>query len=233
METTQTWKLKRYGRLVPQIKQVGGKSFKMFESNNNKPDIVLTMLESGYLLISQGQKSLDTISLLSGSDLIQVQHKTDNLMFKLKMKGENRMIRMQFDGGSTAEAINQCSSAVQKLMEYVPVTSIASIRPNQPPTEVSAAETQVGEPSAQEKQSKSCQGQTVGTEPEVVQGPLSIKRLTQHFLGETSVTLPQIYHHSSLAQGDLEPFLRVCLLDPSFHAFVENVEEELKKIREE
>uniref|UniRef100_A0A8C6LE67 REC114 meiotic recombination protein n=1 Tax=Nothobranchius furzeri TaxID=105023 RepID=A0A8C6LE67_NOTFU len=165
METTQTWKLKRYGRLVPQIKQVGGKSFKMFESNNNKPDIVLTMLESGYLLISQGQKSLDTISLLSGSDLIQVQHKTDNLMFKLKMK--------------------------------------------------------------------SCQGQTVGTEPEVVQGPLSIKRLTQHFLGETSVTLPQIYHHSSLAQGDLEPFLRVCLLDPSFHAFVENVEEELKKIREE
>ncbi|XP_054587877.1 meiotic recombination protein REC114 isoform X4 [Nothobranchius furzeri] len=188
METTQTWKLKRYGRLVPQIKQVGGKSFKMFESNNNKPDIVLTMLESGYLLISQGQKSLDTISLLSGSDLIQVQHKTDNLMFKLKMK---------------------------------------------PPTEVSAAETQVGEPSAQEKQSKSCQGQTVGTEPEVVQGPLSIKRLTQHFLGETSVTLPQIYHHSSLAQGDLEPFLRVCLLDPSFHAFVENVEEELKKIREE
>lgn len=57
--------------------------------------------------------------------------------------------------------------------------------------------------------------------------------LSQHFLGETAVTLPEIYRHSFSAQGDMEPFLRVFLLDPSFHAFVEKVEGELKKLLEE
>uniref|UniRef100_A0A3Q1G4T5 Si:ch1073-75f15.2 n=1 Tax=Acanthochromis polyacanthus TaxID=80966 RepID=A0A3Q1G4T5_9TELE len=78
-----------------------------------------------------------------------------------------------------------------------------------------------------------CQGKAVGAEPEVVQGSLSIKRLTQHFLGEAALTLPQMYHHSSLAQGDSESILRVCLLDPSFYAFVEKMEGELKKLLEE
>lgn len=57
--------------------------------------------------------------------------------------------------------------------------------------------------------------------------------LLQHFLGETAVALPEIYRHGFLAQGDLEPLLRVCLLDPSFHAFVEKVEGELRKLLEE
>lgn len=57
--------------------------------------------------------------------------------------------------------------------------------------------------------------------------------LSQHFLGETAVTLPQVYRHGFLAQGDLEPLLRVCLLDPSFHTFVEKVEWELRKLLEE
>lgn len=47
------------------------------------------------------------------------------------------------------------------------------------------------------------------------------------------MTLPQVYHHCPLAQGDMEPILRVCLLDPSFHLFVENVECELRKLHQE
>lgn len=57
--------------------------------------------------------------------------------------------------------------------------------------------------------------------------------LPQHFLGEAAVTLPQVYQHCSWAHGDLEPFLRVCLLDPSFHAFVEKVEGKLRKLLQE
>lgn len=57
--------------------------------------------------------------------------------------------------------------------------------------------------------------------------------LPQHILGETALTLPQVYRHSSLAQGDLEPILRVCLLDPSFPAYVEKVEGELRKLLQE
>lgn len=55
------------------------------------------------------------------------------------------MMRMQFDGSSRAEAIKQCSSAVEKLMEYLPVTTQdeAPLPPNQPPTEISAPVIQV------------------------------------------------------------------------------------------
>ncbi|XP_044063663.1 meiotic recombination protein REC114 isoform X2 [Siniperca chuatsi] len=195
----------------------------VFEANGNKPEIVLTIVESGYLLVLQGQESLDTIPLLCGSDFLKVHQKSDNLMFRFTVEGESRMIRMQFDGSSRAEAIKECSSAMEKLMEYMPVATQddAPPPPNQSPTEVFAPVIQTW------------QGKAVGVEPEVVQGSLSIKRLTQHFLGETAVTLPQVYRHGSLAQGDLEPILRICLLDPSFHAFVEKVEGELRKLLQE
>ncbi|XP_018522346.1 meiotic recombination protein REC114 [Lates calcarifer] len=217
MATNQVWRLKRYGRFIPGSREKSAKPWKVFEANGRKPEIVLTIVESGYLLVLQGQESLDTIPLLGGSDLLKVHQKSDNLMFRFTVKGESRMIRMQFDGSSRAEAIKECSSAVEKLMEYLPVTTQddAPLPLNQPPAEASAPV---------------IQGKAVGIEPEVVQGSLSIKRLAQHLLGETAVTLPQVYRHGSLAQGDLEPFLRVCLLDPSFHAFVENVEGELRKL---
>ncbi|XP_044063660.1 meiotic recombination protein REC114 isoform X1 [Siniperca chuatsi] len=223
MATSQAWRLKRYGRFVPGSIETRGKPWKVFEANGNKPEIVLTIVESGYLLVLQGQESLDTIPLLCGSDFLKVHQKSDNLMFRFTVEGESRMIRMQFDGSSRAEAIKECSSAMEKLMEYMPVATQddAPPPPNQSPTEVFAPVIQTW------------QGKAVGVEPEVVQGSLSIKRLTQHFLGETAVTLPQVYRHGSLAQGDLEPILRICLLDPSFHAFVEKVEGELRKLLQE
>lgn len=57
--------------------------------------------------------------------------------------------------------------------------------------------------------------------------------IPQHFLGQNALALPNIYNQSDLAPGDLEPILRVCLLDPSFPAFVEKVQEELEKLQEE
>ncbi|XP_051800819.1 meiotic recombination protein REC114 [Acanthochromis polyacanthus] len=220
MTTSLTWRLKRYGRFVPSSRETRGKPWKIYEALGDKPVIVLTIVESGYLLILQGQESLDTIPLLCGSDSLKVHQKSDNLLFRFTVQGESRMVRMQFDRRGRTEAIDECSSAVAKLRKYVPVTTQDDVPlyPNQPPAEGPAP---------------TCQGKAVGAEPEVVQGSLSIKRLTQHFLGEAALTLPQMYHHSSLAQGDSESILRVCLLDPSFYAFVEKMEGELKKLLEE
>ncbi|KAM6942704.1 meiotic recombination protein REC114 [Xenentodon cancila] len=217
MAASHTWKLKRYGRFVPGSEQTAGKTWKIFKANGDKPEVVLTLLESGYLLVLQGQESLDTIPLLCVSDSLKVQQKCDNLMFRLTVKGESRMIRMQFDGSNRAEAINECSSAAEKLKTYVPVTALD----DQPPTDAPAPETQT------------CQDASVEEVPEVAQGSLSVKHLAKHFLGETAVSLPQMYHHSPLAGGDLEAILRVCLLDPNFHVFVERVEGELRKLLQE
>ncbi|XP_029311935.1 meiotic recombination protein REC114 isoform X2 [Cottoperca gobio] len=219
MTTSQSWTLARYGRFVPGSTE--GSPWKVFEANRDKPDIFITIVESGYLLVLQGQESLDTIPLLCGSEFLKVHQKSDNLMFRFSQKGESRMMRMQFDGSSREKAIKECSSAAKKLMEYMSVTTQedAPLPPNQSPAEFSAPVTQTL--------------QAVRVEPEVVQGSLSIKRLTQHILAQPAVILPQVYRHDSLVQGDLEPILRLCLLDPSFYTFVEKVEGELKKLLQE
>lgn len=51
-------------------------------------------------------------------------------------------------------------------------------------------------------------------------------------LGDKS-NLPLAYQQSALNTEELGPFLRLCLMDQSFPAFVEQVEQELKKLIEE
>ncbi|XP_015246884.1 PREDICTED: meiotic recombination protein REC114 [Cyprinodon variegatus] len=220
MAPSLTSTLRRFGCFVP---SKGPKSWKVFEQGPSGPPIIMTMFESGHLLVLRGQETLGTISLNEGSNSLKVQHKNDNLMFRFTVKGENCMMRMQFAGSSTAEALNQCSRAVEKLMEYVPVTAVevSATHPNQPPTEDPPA-------AQQSRQEETGQG-----EAGAVQGAVSIRRLTQHFMGEAPLALPNIYRHNSFALGDMEAFLRVCLLDPSFPAFVEKVQEELEKLTEE
>ncbi|XP_028258085.1 meiotic recombination protein REC114 [Parambassis ranga] len=222
MASGQTWRLKRYGRFVPGSNVTGGNSWKIFEATCSEP-IVFTIVEAGYMMVLQGQECLDTIPLLCGPGSLKMHQKSDNLIFRYTVKGESRMMRMQFDGSSRAEAINECSSAVEKLMQYVPVTTQddAPLHPNQPPSEAPAPATQT------------CQDKAERVELEVLQGSVSIRHLTQHFLGETTVILPEIYRHSCLTPDDLEPILRVFLLDPSFPSFVEKVEEGLKKMLQE
>ncbi|KAM8895434.1 meiotic recombination protein REC114 isoform 6-T6 [Spinachia spinachia] len=168
-----------------------------------------------------GQHWKDTIPLLGESYFLKVHQKSDNLMFRLTLRGESRMSRMQFAGRCRAEAIKECSRAVEKLKEYTSVTTQDDTPSpaEPPPAEASTPAIQQAGPR-----------KAVEVDPE---GSLSIRSLTQHFLGETGATLPRVYHQDSLVQADLEPILRVCLLDPSFPAFVEKMEGELEKLLEE
>ncbi|XP_056135352.1 meiotic recombination protein REC114 [Lampris incognitus] len=196
------------------------------EAEDGKPDLVLSIVQSGHILVTQGEELLGGISLHGVSDSFKIQRRCDNLVVQCTVKGECHRMRMQFSGSSREEALKECSSATAKLRANLSVTTQADATPtpnsappppNQPPAEVAAPVT------------KTRQAEVMGAESEV-QGSVSTKYLAQHFLGERSLSLPLVDRHFSLPQGDLEPFLRVCLLDPSFPAFVEEVEEQLKKL---
>ncbi|XP_019911514.1 meiotic recombination protein REC114 [Esox lucius] len=186
-------------------------------SSENAGDLLLTIVESGHMLVSLGQELLDGFSLLDAPSFLKAQQHSDTLFLRLTVKGESRLVRMQFDGSSKAEALEECGSAVLRLKEYLPVTTKRGLAPAQPP------------PSQPTTQAATLDLQAVKTGPEIVQGSLSIARLTQHFLGEHALSLPLMYRHSTLRPGELEPFLRLCLLDPSFPAWVEEVEGELTR----
>uniref|UniRef100_A0A8C6WZ10 Meiotic recombination protein REC114 n=1 Tax=Neogobius melanostomus TaxID=47308 RepID=A0A8C6WZ10_9GOBI len=215
MAANQKWKLRRCARYTPHAKDKTTIPWKVYEGSEKSP-IYLTILDSGYLLVMQGQESLDTVHLMSSGDNIKVNQKSDNLLFRFTLKGEIRMTRLQFQAKNKEEASKMCASALKKVMEYLPCACLEGTP--QPPTQTHS-ETHAIQ-----------RGNNVRHEHQPVQGVLPMKKLAQYFLGEAALTLPEVYHHSNLTHGEFEPILRVFLLDPSFHAFVEKVEGELKTL---
>ncbi|XP_021796391.2 meiotic recombination protein REC114 isoform X3 [Papio anubis] len=59
-------------------------------------------------------------------------------------------------------------------------------------------------------------------------GRTSLTQLAQTLLA--SEELPRVYEQSAWGAEELGPFLRLCLMDQNFPAFVEEVEKELKKL---
>nr|XP_061796185.1 meiotic recombination protein REC114-like [Nerophis lumbriciformis] len=226
MASCVKWRLKRYGRLIQDPGETGKReSWKIFEAKKGGPEIIFMISDSGYLMVLQGQECLETLPLIGAGNVLKAHQKSDNLMLRKTVKGSGCMIRMQFDGSNKSQAIKECLSAAERLREFLPVNTLEDALPpnNQPLADVPVTVTQ------------QCpqQGEAAGAEPEVVQGSLSIKRLAENLLGITPLTLPGLYRHAPSQPRDLDAFVRVCLLDPSFPAFVEQVEGELRKILEE
>ncbi|KAG1944594.1 meiotic recombination protein REC114 [Pimephales promelas] len=225
------WKLRRYGRFLPKEKGKSRSSgsncaWKIFESSESAGQLELNILGSGHLLVSQGQELLEGFSLLNAQSFLKIQHKSDSLLFNITLKGESRLLRLQFEGTSRAEAAGFCGKAVEKLRDYVPVQehlinpASATSNPEEPGTSTPQQQQQAPEDAPQEA-------------PVVAMGALSIKHLSQFFLGECELPLPMAYHQSMLPSGGLEALLRLCLLDAGFPAFVEEVEKKLKELTQE
>ncbi|XP_067245514.1 meiotic recombination protein REC114 [Chanodichthys erythropterus] len=224
------WKLRRYGRFLPKGKAKSKSSgsncaWKIFESSESAGQLELNILGSGHLLVSQGQELLEGFSLLNAQSFLKIQHKSDSLLFNITIKGESRLIRLQFGGSSQAEAVDFCIKAVEKLQDYAPVQEHLT-------TPASAAPSDPEEPGTSAQQQKAPEDAPQAA-PVVAMGPLSIKHLSQYFLGECELSLPMAYHECTLPSGDLEALLRLCLLDAGFPAFVEEVEKKLKELMQE
>ncbi|XP_042631776.1 meiotic recombination protein REC114 [Cyprinus carpio] len=216
------WKLRRYGRFLPE-----GKAKSKSSASNRAWKLELNILGSGHLLVSQGQELLEGFSLLNAQSFLKIQHKSDSLLFNITIKGESRLIRLQFEGSSRAEAAGFCSKAVERLQDYVPVQQHLS-------TPASAAPADPAEPGpSTQQQQQQAPEDAPRVAPAVAMGPLSIKHLSQYFLGERELSLPMAYHQCTLPSGDLEALLRLCLLDAGFPAFVEEVEKKLKELTQE
>ncbi|KAI7802616.1 meiotic recombination protein REC114 [Triplophysa rosa] len=226
---TRVWKLKRYGRFLPhgKVKASGrGCAWKIFDSSDSAEKLELNILDSAHLLVSQGQELLEGFSLLNSQSFLKVQHKSDSLLFNITVKGESRLIRLQFDGSSRAEAADFCAEAVERLKDHVRVQEHMTTRS-------SAAKSTPEQPGPSPQEPQTPQDDEPQAAPDLSMESLSIKQLSQYFLGESKMSLPVAYHQSTLPPGDMEQLLRLCLLDSSFPSFVEEVEKKLREIVQE
>uniref|UniRef100_A0A452TFG0 REC114 meiotic recombination protein n=1 Tax=Ursus maritimus TaxID=29073 RepID=A0A452TFG0_URSMA len=237
------WPLQRYGRFMPsgtgeppgpgqEAGAASSPTWKVFDSNEESGYLVLTIVISGHFFISQGQTLLEGFSLIGGKNWLKIVRRTDCLLFGTTIKNKSRMFRVQFGGGSKEQALEHCGSCVQKLAQYVTVQvpDRVSQELGLSPGPLRAGESraqhvppQQGPPQNPEKPQPCGPASTSASG-----GRSSVSSLAQSLL--VSEARPPVCEQSAWDAEELGPFLRLCLMDQNFPAFVEEVEKELKKL---
>ncbi|KAJ7420933.1 meiotic recombination protein REC114 [Willisornis vidua] len=128
------------------------------------------------------------------------------------------MFRVQFGGASKEEMLGHCCSCVQKLGEYLPVEQSQQL-PHPGQEHPQGMDTQHA---PDEPLPDSCT--SFGERRSVAQLAQAVLR------GRPELPLP--YRQVVWPAQELGPFIRLCLLDQHFPAFVEDVEKELQKLTE-
>ncbi|XP_004712081.1 meiotic recombination protein REC114 [Echinops telfairi] len=236
------WPLQRYGRFMPagagespvpglEAGTASSQNWKVFESSEESGYLVLTIVVSGHLFISQGQTLLEGFSLIDSKNWLKVVRRVDCLLFGTTIKSKSRMFRVQFSGESKEQALARCCSCVQSLAQYITVQVPEGIVQELRPPKAGESQGQDWVESAPQQPGTPAQLLPPAPRSPGSSGPrerTSVTRLAQSLLA--SEELPLAYGQSAWGAGDLGPFLRSCLLDQHFPAFVEEVEKELKKL---
>ncbi|KFV71393.1 Meiotic recombination protein REC114-like, partial [Dryobates pubescens] len=206
--------------------------FKVFESNEESGHLTLTIVVSGHFFISQGRTVLEGFSLIDSHKWLQIVRRAECLLFRAQAKSECRMFRVQFGGAAKEQMREFCCSCVQKLAEYLPVQVTEG-----PGQQLHPSLSQVGNGANQERDTdRNAAALHKAAEPRLdpctaLGESRSVRQLAQSVLRKPA-ELPLLYQHSAWQAEQLGPFIRLCLLDQQFPAFVEAVEKELSRLTE-
>ncbi|XP_036245776.1 meiotic recombination protein REC114 [Molothrus ater] len=214
------WPLKRYGRFLPPKDgddEGRNTSWKVFESNEESGPLVLTIVESGHFFISQGRTVLEGFSLIDSHKWLKIVRRAECLLLQAQAKSECRMFRVQFGGSCREEARERCCSCVHKLSQFLPVQGAEEQSPSQ---DSQAMDT---EHAPDEPLPDSCT--SLGERRSVAQ-------LAQWVLQQRP-ELPPVLRQPAWSARELGTFIRLCLMDQHFPAFVEDVEKELHRLAKE
>ncbi|NWZ95805.1 RE114 protein, partial [Nesospiza acunhae] len=215
------WPLKRYGRFLPPKDgddEGQNTSWKVFESNEESGLLVLTIVESGHFFISQGRTVLEGFSLIDSHKWLKIVRRAECLLLQAQAKqSECRMFRVQFGGSCREEVQEHCCSCVHKLGQFLPVQGAEEQSLSQ---DSQAMDT---EHAPDEPLSDSCT--SLGERRSVAQ-------LAQWVLRQRP-ELPPALRQPAWSARELGTFIRLCLMDQHFPAFVEDVEKELHRLAKE
>ncbi|XP_029431547.1 meiotic recombination protein REC114 isoform X1 [Rhinatrema bivittatum] len=244
---SSAWPLRRYGRFVPEgaarlgsetaeAASASAASWKVLESDEKSIFLTVNIVASGHFFISQGRTLLEGFSLINAHKWLKIGRRNDCLLFGSKIKNESRMFRVQFGGESKEQALEHCGSCVQQLKLYVSIQVFDG--QSQELLQESCSQTSKcksqGINSQQDATVHNKQDQHEANAEEPIRqiatdDCISVTQLLKSVL-KTGSELPLAYQYSACSAEELGPFLRLCLLDKNFPAFVNEVEKELQKL---
>uniref|UniRef100_A0A8B9ZBA5 REC114 meiotic recombination protein n=1 Tax=Buteo japonicus TaxID=224669 RepID=A0A8B9ZBA5_9AVES len=205
---------------------------KVFESHEESGHLILTIVVSGHFFISQGRTVLEGFSLIDSHKWLKIVRRADCLLLCAQSKNECRMFRVQFGGDSKEQMLEHCCTCVQKLAEYVPV-QVTDEQSQQ--LYHSLNQLANGENQAKDTEQNASVLHTVSNGECCITcaaGWFPTVLLMSLYNTVRKSELPLVYQHSAWRAQELRPFIRLCLMDQNFPAFVEDVEKELKKLVE-
>ncbi|NWT34878.1 RE114 protein, partial [Cardinalis cardinalis] len=220
------WPLKRYGRFLPPKdgdEEGHNTSWKVFESNEESGPLVLTIVESGHFFISQGRTVLEGFSLIDSHKWLKIVRRAECLLLQAQAKqSECRMFRVQFGGSCREEVQERCCSCVHKLSQFLPVQGAEEQSLSQ---DSQAMDT---EHAVTPCSCSTQEGWAVAVSLGPTQGPLP----TFHWqwVLRQRPELPPALRQPAWSARELGTFIRLCLMDQHFPAFVEDVEKELHRL---
>ncbi|XP_022101446.1 meiotic recombination protein REC114-like [Acanthaster planci] len=180
-------------------------TWKHFSWSDAEP-LMLSIQDSSQLLITRGKLILESHFLFDAEHYIKGAFKGDCVLFIQKIKNECRKFRVKFMQGPFPSTLKACADCIATLQAFFHIQEEGAGTSQNP------AENRM-----------------------TLEGEVSMGTVAKVVLGNTTLDLPLAYHHhqSSWQPEQVAGALRLCLADPTFPAFVEAVEDELKKLNRE
>ncbi|XP_069899479.1 meiotic recombination protein REC114 [Dipodomys merriami] len=236
------WPLQRYGRFMlsgaressepgPQAATAPSPTWKVFDSNEESGCLVLTIVISGHFFISQGETLLEGFSLIGSKNWLKIVRRMDCLLFGTTTKDKSRMFRVQFAGETKEAALELCRACVRSLAQYITVEApdgSPEPRPSPRPQWAGGSREKDGAKPPWHRPCPDLERVRTIAATSMAEERVSVPQLAQTLLASEELLLS--CEPSPWCAEELGPFLRLCLLDHNFPAFVQEVEKELQKL---
>nr|XP_022323607.1 meiotic recombination protein REC114-like isoform X2 [Crassostrea virginica] len=197
------WKIQRYARQKAVHK--GGDSIE-WEDYDGKDFPLELRIHQGNLTLTQAKTIRECYNLPASASTLRAVSKGDTLLVIYRLRTNTHRFRVKFAGGE-----NSCQECAEQMSEFFPVKIL--------PTSIDPC---------QNEDNKSRQ------EKPVLEGEVTLSKMAEVVCGTATERLWTSYDGSQSMKGiQLNSLVKLCLGDPSFPAFVEEVEKELNKIIKE
>ncbi|XP_031558719.1 meiotic recombination protein REC114-like [Actinia tenebrosa] len=223
MSISRFWPLERFSRCIS-MSSTGQSSLSHRNpanwkeiSKDNSSDLQISYTDSNHLIISymsKGQNQiLENFSLFESKKWLRAAVKGDSVLFMYKHNDSTRRFRIKFSTTSSQSSTDSCHDFVSKMSLHFDVREIP----------VTEGESQIPMEDSQMLTSS----QQSGTSDDVTGAVMTLTEVAGKSTRSCSNDFPKAYESSNIPTSRLGLFMRLCLTDSNFPAFVEEVEKEL------
>lgn len=210
-----SWNIDCYGRYLNSEKTVSDSqnslksngTWKYFDASTEKMKI--TLQNHSHLVLMQGSTILESHSIVGGIKNMTGLYLDDSMLF-MHRSGQNslRRFRVKFtknvNGQSPSESCLDCVNILSKIF---PIKQVSFSNGSDEVKEFVNMNTD-----------------------STIMGDISLAEMAQIITKKDARHLAEAYQHSHLPACNIRKLLQLCLADPNFPAFVEQVEQQLETL---